>query len=68
MNTDVLAPFARVLLRYVGAALVSAGITISPSTLLDPDVVQITCILLGAACSAASEAWYYVAKKNGWAT
>jgi hypothetical protein len=66
VNPDDIAPFARIFLRYLGAGLVSAGITINPDTLADPDVVQVVCILLGAACSAGSEAWYWFAKKHGW--
>ncbi|WP_315731694.1 MULTISPECIES: hypothetical protein [unclassified Bradyrhizobium] len=66
MNLDNIAPFARILLRYFGAALISAGLTIKPDILTDPDVVQITCIILGAGCSALSEGWYYLARKNGW--
>lgn len=66
MDTDSIAPFARIMLRYFGGALVSAGVAVNPGSLTDPDVVQVVCILLGAACTAASEGWYYLAKKRGW--
>ncbi len=66
MNADDFAPFARIILRYFGGALISAGVAVSPSTLSDPDVVQIACIVMGALCTALSEGWYYFAKKRGW--
>jgi hypothetical protein len=68
VSPEVVGPIARVLLRYVGGALISAGIAISPATLTDPDLIQIMCFLIGAVCSAASEGWYIIAKKNGWST
>lgn len=66
MTTDDFAPFARIILRYFGGALISAGVAVSPSTLTDPDVVQIVCIVGGALVTALSEGWYYYAKKHGW--
>lgn len=59
-------PFARIFLRYLGGALVAHGIMRDPAALLDPDVVQVACIVLGAGCSALSEGWYALAKKRGW--
>ncbi len=66
MSADDFAPFARILLRYFGGALISAGIALSPDTITDPDVVQIVCIIMGALCTAISEGWYVLAKKRGW--
>jgi hypothetical protein len=68
VNPQIIGPIARVLLRYVGGALISAGFAISPNTLTDPDVLQVTCFLIGALCSVGSEAWYILAKKYGWNT
>lgn len=68
MNREIIGPIARVLLRYIGGAMISAGVAISPGTLTDPDVVQVTCFLVGALASASSEIWYIVAKKYGWNT
>jgi len=68
MDPSIIAPLARVLLRYIGGALISAGIAISPSTLADPDLVQILCFLIGGLATAVSEGWYIVARKRGWST
>lgn len=57
-------PLARILLRYIGGALLAKGVI--HGDLLDPDIVQVLTVLLGLACSALSEGWYYIAKKNGW--
>ncbi len=66
MNAEVIALIARILLRYGGGALVSAGVVVSPSTLADPDVLQVTCLVLGLLCSAVSEGLYCVARKRNW--
>lgn len=66
MDPAALAPFARVLLRYVGGALISAGLAINPSALNDPDLVQVICFLLGLICSGASEYWWTMARRRGW--
>lgn len=66
MSPAIVGPIARVILRYAGGALISAGVAIKPEALTDPDVVQVMCLLIGAACSAASEGWYILAKKYGW--
>lgn len=65
---QIIAPLTRVLLRYIGGALIASGLAISPSTLTDPDVVQVACFLIGLICSAASEGWYALARKKGWST
>jgi hypothetical protein len=67
VNNSIIAPIARVLLRYVGGALISAGFAISPNTLTDPDVFQVTCFAIGAICSVGSEVWYILSHKYGWA-
>lgn len=64
----VIAPLARVLLRYIGGALMSAGVAINPGALTDPDLIQVMCFVLGALASGASEVWYILAKKYGWTT
>ncbi len=68
MNPDIIAPLARILLRYVGGALISAGIAINPSALTDPDMVQVLCFVIGGLCSVVSEGFYVIARKNGWKT
>jgi len=68
MTPDILAPLARVLLRYIGGALISAGVAISPGTLADPDIVQLLCLLIGGLVTVISEGWYIIARKKGWST
>jgi hypothetical protein len=68
MNMDVVAPIARILLRYLGGALISAGFAISPSTLTDPDLIQVLCFVIGGLCTAISEGFYVIARKRGWNT
>ena len=68
MSPDIIAPLARILLRYLGGALISAGFAISPNTLTDPDLVQVLCFLIGGLCTALSEGFYFLARKRGWNT
>lgn len=58
---------ARIILRYLAAALVTWGILDANSGSLlgtDQDVVQ----LLGIGLGLAVEGWYIIAKKLGWTT
>lgn len=59
--------FARILLRYAAAALVTAGL-LDPSVAnqigADPDLL----VLLGTGIGLAVEMAYAAAKKLGWAT
>ena len=66
MTPDIIAPLARILLRYVGGALISAGVAINPTALTDPDLVQVLCFLIGGLCTAFSEGFYLIARKKGW--
>lgn len=66
MDPAIIAPIARILLRYGGGALISAGVAISPDTLTNPDIVQVLCFLLGGLCSAVSEGFYIIARKRDW--
>lgn len=66
MRPELLAPLARILLRYVGGALITYGLAIDRSALSDPDLVQVLCILLGGLCTAISEGFYALAHKRGW--
>lgn len=57
-------PLTRVLLRYVGAALITkAGLSIDVT---DPDFQEIAVFAVGAACSVVSECWWAIARKRGW--
>ena len=62
----IVAPLARVLLRYAGGALIAAGVAINPATLTDPDVVQVATFFVGAGCAILSEGWWALARKKGW--
>jgi len=64
VNFDGIAPVVRIFLRYFGATLATkAGVSIDVT---DPDIVNVITMVVGASCSAASETWYYIAKKRGW--
>jgi len=54
---------ARIVLRYLSGALVSYGVLASGTDLsLDPDLV----LVLGVTLGAVAEAAYAIAKKRGW--
>ena len=55
---------ARVLLRYLAAILVSKGVLHDPASLLTPDTVQVITVMLGAACSAVAEGWWYLTHRR----
>ncbi len=60
---------ARILLRYLAAALLAKGfLTQDSSSLLssDPEVVQLIEVGVGAAIGAATELWYFAARRLGW--
>ena len=60
------APLARIILRYLAGAAVTYG-SVAPDTaesLMDPDVV----LMLGLVIGAAVEGAYAFAKRRGWAT
>lgn len=60
----------RILLRYAAGALVAKGVIGSDATgsiLSDPDVIKVAEVALGAGLGLASEAWYYAARRLGWA-
>jgi hypothetical protein len=59
-------PLARILLRYIGGALLAKGVLHDAATLADPDLQQVIVIILGMASSAVSEFWYFIAKKRDW--
>ncbi len=62
--SDLAGPIARVLLRYIGAALITkAGLSIDVT---DPDVVTLAEFVIGGALSVGSEVWWTLARKYGW--
>jgi hypothetical protein len=61
---ELAGPLARVLLRYVGGALIAkAGLSIDVN---DPDLTSIAEGLVGAGISAGTEIWWYLARKYNW--
>jgi hypothetical protein len=65
------AVIARIILRYVSAALVTYGIVSSELGNAfgnDADVVLAVEVMLGMLVGLTTEGWYYVAKRDGGAT
>jgi hypothetical protein len=64
------AVFIRILLRYGAGILVAKGL-LAPEWGLDlstdPDVEMAVQVAVGAVAGAASEVWYFLARKFGWA-
>lgn len=59
----------RILLRYASGALVAKGLLSAEdgaSFATDPDIVQVLEVAAGMAIGAATEGWYYLARKFGW--
>jgi hypothetical protein len=62
--SELAGPLTRVLLRYVGAALITkAGLSIDVT---DPDVMTVAEMGVGLLCSVICEGWYAMARKRGW--
>lgn len=61
---ELAGPLARVLLRYVGGAMVAkAGLSIDVN---DPDLVNVATMGIGGTISAGTEIWWYLARKYNW--
>lgn len=64
-------PIARIILRYLSGFLVSYGL-LSPDMgsefAVDPDLINVLVIALGAIAGAATEFYYWLAKRYGWPT
>jgi len=59
----------RILLRYASGALVAKGLLSAEdgaNFATDPDIVQVLEVAAGMAIGAATEGWYYLARKFGW--
>ena len=60
-------PIARIILRYIAAALVTYGVMpheIAQQIAVDPDLIMV----VGVALGALVEVGYALAKRRGWAT
>lgn len=69
------AVFVRILLRWLAGALVTYGVLtadLADIITSDPDIVtaleQGMTVLAGILAGVLAEAWYYLAKRLGWAT
>lgn len=62
------AVIARIALRYISGALVIKGLLPADSGIAtDPDVINLIDVALGLAIGAATEGWYMLARRMGWA-
>ncbi|ARO14451.1 hypothetical protein BVG79_01105 [Ketogulonicigenium robustum] len=67
----MIAPVARIILRYVAAALVTYGVVAADmgrQIANDPDILNALTILIGAVVGVVTEAAYLLAKRLGWTT
>lgn len=65
------APLIRIFLRYLAGILVARGLlTAETGGILsaDPDVYAVVETAAGLAIAAATEGYYYLARKWGWST
>ncbi|ARO15046.1 hypothetical protein BVG79_01702 [Ketogulonicigenium robustum] len=65
------APLARILLRYIAAAMITYGLAPREGAMLianDPELADLLAIALGAIIAAAAEGYYALAKRFGWRT
>lgn len=61
---------ARIILRYVAGALVIKGLLpeeTGTQIATDSDILNIVEVVLGLGIGAVTEAWYFLARKFGWA-
>lgn len=64
-------PYIRILLRYAAAYFVARGVLgqdMADALTGDPELVATLELLVGLAIGAATEGWYWFAKRMGWAT
>lgn len=65
------AVIARIALRYLAGFLVAKGLLapdVGGGLATDPDVLNVVSTVAGLAIAAASEGWYFLAKRFGWGT
>jgi len=65
------APLIRILLRYIAGALVMYGVIsrdIGSQLASDSDVLMVLEIAAGALIAIGTEAYYWLARRFGWAT
>ena len=67
----MVAVIARILLRYLAAWLVTKGLFDAATGAqlgTDADLLGIVQTVLGLAIAAATEGWYWLARRMGWST
>lgn len=60
----------RIGLRYIAAAFVAKGVfpaSDAGAFVADPEVINIAEIAIGVVIGAATEGWYWLARRLGWA-
>lgn len=62
LNATIIAPLARIGLRYVAGGLLALGFTEATAGTISGEAA------VGAAVLIASEGWYLLAKRMGWRT
>jgi len=65
----MIAPVSRILLRYVAGILIAKGwldAGFGQQFATDTDVLALVQMGVGFAAAAASEGWYWLARKFGW--
>lgn len=63
----VIAPLARIILRYVAGYLIARGFAHDPNAIMNPDTEMVLCWGLAALFGGGSEAYWWVARRRGWA-
>jgi hypothetical protein len=66
-----MSPLVRILLRYGSGLLIAKGLLDAETGNMlvdDPDVARSLELALGTAMAAASEVWFFLAKRFGWNT
>ena len=65
------AVIVRIALRYLAAYLVAKGVldqALGDTLAMDPDFAAALTVVVGFLIGAATEGWYWLAKKFGWTT
>lgn len=62
--------YARILLRVIAGVLIGLGLddSIVKELSIDPDVIDLTSLVLGFVIWGIGELWYAAAKRFGWST
>lgn len=61
-------PIIRIGMRYLGVYLAARGFTEAQTLTGDPELIALAESGVGALILAATEGWYFLAKRFGWKT